>query len=471
LSSYLEQPTTSLNEEMDPFYALCSSLPWQDFHVPDPEPIRKMRPPKRNTDELKEPAETVAIPTEHLLAVVDRETFHPQSEKGIMMAENQAGPSTFNGVEIGREGVLETLSKAGLPQDLRHNARIFGHIEELEAKLSNRRRWRSCYGAIDRASKYTEGNRWDEVDTTCKKFKDLGRGVFYGVKDGSHHSDEFLDIVRCYDTATPPGPSGYYNYGSIHHWREHDLDLDWVIYVDVAMGKLDGRGGGLVHDANLDDTLTDLVLAGFKVQAKIHGDSLFGEGVGIHRWWKHLDHNEEYIVIFCTHGECPRAIDYDIRPSNLERDRKIYERELKSGHHGTFTAKFRQRRGRNVPVKKTRPIPYAERLKMARGVREAQWLKLARNPERPPPPTAPILTDLNWRIAMNKVPDGPMFRTFCSFVWDPRFISTFHEKFGWTRVKNRKLQYDSEVKFPEPLLDDYLKWSGNDVNGYATDED
>lgn len=454
---------------MDPFEVLCGVLPWEEFYIPGPEPLRKMQA-KRNVDEIKEDPETVAVPTEHLLAVVDRETFHPQSEKGIMLAEDATGPDTFLGAEIGREAVIDSLASAGLSQDLRHNARTYGHIEEFDAKLSTRRRWRSTYGAIDRASKYTEGNRWDEVDTTCKKFKNLGRGVFYGIRDGAHHADEFIDVIRCYDTSTPAGPCGYYNRGNVHEWEDHDLEEDWVIYVDVSMGKLDGRGGGLVHDKRLDQTLTDMVLAGHKVQAAIHQNSAFGDGVHICEWWKHLDHNEEYMVVLCAHPACDTYIDYDIRPANLERDRRIYERELESGKHGCFTARFRQRRGRNTPCKKTKPRTYAERLKMARGVRQAQWLKMVRSPAKPPPPTVAILTDMNWKVAINKVPDGPMFRTFCSFVWDPRFTPSHNSRFGWTRAKNVKPESDT-VSYAKPTLDDYIEWSGTDLGGYQTDEE
>lgn len=453
---------------MDYFQKLCSTLPHEDFIVPEFPPVRKIKT-KRNVDDLKEPPETITVPTTTLKAVVDREAFHPLSEDGVMLAQKAADADTFNGVEIGREGVLHALHTAGLKTDFRHNARTYGHIEEPYAELSTRRKWRSAYGAIDRASKYTDGNRWGEVDTTCKKFKDLGRGVFYGVKDGSHHSDEFLDIIKCYDTATPPGPAGYYNYGSIFSWNDHDLEKDWVIYVDVAMGKLDGRGGGLTHDGKLDDVLSDMVLAGHTVQAKIHQDTRFKEGVGICEWWKHLDHNEEYIVVLCLHPGCPSHIDYDIQPANLERDRQIYERELESGKHGPFSVKFKKRKGRNVPVKETMPKKYSERLRVARGVREKQWQRLVCSDKLPPCPTVPMLTDVNWRIAMNKIPDGPLFRSFCSFVWDPRFTPRYDDAYGWVREK-RNLDGVKTLAYPKPTLKSYMAWNYDDA-GYLTEED
>lgn len=452
-----------------PFEALIRRLPHEDFVVPDAGSRRKMKRPKQSPDDFKEPAETVAVPTCHLKAVVDRATFHPPSAPSELIADETVGPEDFCEQHLGREGVIDTLAAAGLPADLRYNARTYGHIEEIEAKLSSRRRWRHCHGAIDRASKYTEANRWGEVDTTCKKFKDLRRkGVFYGVKDGSHMSDEFLEIVRCYDTNARDSADGYYNYGSIHDWRDHGLQPEWVIYVDVAMGQLDGRGGGLVHDEKLDKTLTELVLSGFTVQAKIHSGSRFGQGVHIHEWWKNLDHNEEFIVILCMHPECEEKIDYDIRPANLDRDRRIYERELESGKHGHFTVRFKQRKGRNVPVKKTKPIPYVARLQTGNGIRYQMWRKMAMNDVKPPPPLAPIMTDLNWKIAINSTPVGSMLTALSSFVWDPRFESRYDEEYGWIRKK--KKDYCAS-NYPPPTLEDYTRWSKADIDGYDTEED
>jgi hypothetical protein len=453
----------------DPFAALIESLPQVNFVVPDAGSRRKMKKPKKSPEDFKEPVETVAVPTCHLKAVVDRATFHPPSTPSEILAAETVGPEDFCGKHLGREGVIDSLAATSLPADLRHNARIYGHIEEPEAKLSSRRKWRNSFGAIDRASKYTDANRWGEVDTTSKKFKDLGKGIFYGVKDGSHHSDEFLDIVRCYDTNTRKNVAGYYNYGSIHDWREHGIQSEWVIYVDVAMGQLDGRGGGLVHDARLDETLTEMVLSGHVVHAKIHSGSRFGDGVYIHEWWKNLDHNEEFLAVLCTHRGCTKKIDYDILPANLDRDRRIYERELESGRHGQFTVRFKQRKGRNVPVKKTKPIPYVARLKMSRGVRFKQWEKMVMCDTKPPPPLAPILTDMNWKIAINSTPVGSMLKALSSFVWDPRFECSFDNDYGWIRKKRKGGCVDKS--YPPPTLEDYVRWSGANVGGYETEED
>lgn len=447
------------------------SLPDEDFDIPEEEHPRKRskRKVKKHTSHIVEPASTVALPTEQLRAVVDMDVFHPGSKSAPLLGVDDVGPEEFLGQEMCREEVINVLAASGLTADLRHNARTYGNIEEVDASLAARRRWRMCYGTIDGASKYDVDNRCGEVDTTSTKFRDIGKGVFYGVRDGSHHSDEFLDIVKCYDIATTEEDTiashGYYNQGDVHEWREHDLDPDLAIYIDVSAGKMSGRGGGIVPNPKLDATISDMVGAGRRVESAFHKDAVFEEGVGVHDHWKNLKHNEEVIGIFCLDDGCENQVYYDTGPPNLLRDRKIFNRQLQSGGHANYTPNFRQRKGRACPPKITRPWDYVDRLKHRTGTRKKVWEKYAMGSIKPPPPTTPIMTDMNWRIARNKIPEGGLLRSFSSFVWDPRFSARFDEKHGWVRTKI-KFDQGEEHRYEAPTLEQYLDWALADPDGF-----
>lgn len=225
--------------------------------------------------------------------------------------------TSLAGEQVGRGAVLRALEQANT-RELKINALKFGPPPPDDLKAC--RIWRACFPGADRASKYEAHNRgannWGR--TTATKFPDMGPGVFFGVARVGHHSDQFLEVRRCYDTKVPC-PGDYYAQGNVLNWRELTHEGE-TIYSDVAVGQ----DGGFVFTSALANCYADMVNEGRNVAIKwdLQYDFPVPDVWGVVR--KNLFHNDE--VVIAVGPDVPEEVSicsalYELRGMQVEANR------------------------------------------------------------------------------------------------------------------------------------------------------